>query len=326
MKSFQDASTRLFPVEDWVVRAACPACASTDNAVLRSRTAYRFAEWFPAGRVSLPPVIERERRLLRCRQCDIWYFSHVPTTEMLAALHDAPAGFPPRWSSADRPAFMRARESLRSLFPEGADVLDIGGYAGGFAATLPGSMRKTVLDPFVSPGADPIAGVSVIRSPVESFATQDAFDCVTAFDVLEHLLDPRDAIRRLGASLRPGGILVIETGVNSAFFARTLKAGWYYLSYLEHFQVLSAGSIRSLFADNGLRMFSMERVRHDPAGPSAVLRAWARVLPFLSATLGTNPWAWRALYRAFRPASEASPPSTACLERDHVYAVARKPA
>jgi 2-polyprenyl-3-methyl-5-hydroxy-6-metoxy-1,4-benzoquinol methylase len=60
------------------------------------------------------------------------------------------------------------------------------------------------------------------------------FDAVTMFDVIEHLVDPMDALRRIRSVLRPGGLLVVTTPNINALSRWALGTQWSILSPLEH--------------------------------------------------------------------------------------------
>jgi 2-polyprenyl-3-methyl-5-hydroxy-6-metoxy-1,4-benzoquinol methylase len=48
-----------------------------------------------------------------------------------------------------------------------------------------------------------------IVADLETWRPTTHFDCVLCWDVLEHLRDPRGAVRRFAAAVRPGGIMII---------------------------------------------------------------------------------------------------------------------
>ena len=64
-------------------------------------------------------------------------------------------------------------------------------------------------------------------APPELEADAASFDVVTAIEVLEHLLDPMTALRRIARLLRPGGLLFLTTG-NAAPFRGRLE-NWDYV-------------------------------------------------------------------------------------------------
>jgi 2-polyprenyl-3-methyl-5-hydroxy-6-metoxy-1,4-benzoquinol methylase len=64
--------------------------------------------------------------------------------------------------------------------------------------------------------------------------TAGPFDVVTMFDVIEHLVDPLDVLRRIRSVLRSGGLLVVTTPNVDALSRYALGTQWSILSPLEH--------------------------------------------------------------------------------------------
>ena len=62
----------------------------------------------------------------------------------------------------------------------------------------------------------------------------DTVDAIFAFDLIKHLLQPRDFIDRCFAKLRAGGSLLILTGGIGSISARLARTRWWYLQYPEH--------------------------------------------------------------------------------------------
>jgi 2-polyprenyl-3-methyl-5-hydroxy-6-metoxy-1,4-benzoquinol methylase len=102
---------------------------------------------------------------------------------------------------------------LSKYLPEGAKCLDAGSSSGEFVYLL----RKRE---FVAEGVEaniPYAqysqaelGIPVSISPFSEFQTDQKFDLITMFHVLEHLENPVRDLSYLGGFLKPGGKLVIE--------------------------------------------------------------------------------------------------------------------
>jgi SAM-dependent methyltransferase len=77
-------------------------------------------------------------------------------------------------------------------------------------------------------------------------------DLVTGSEVIEHLADPRRAMRAAFAALAPGGVVLFSTG-NESSLARVLRgAAWgYYMP--GHVVLWSAATLRRLLEDAGFR-------------------------------------------------------------------------
>lgn len=87
-----------------------------------------------------------------------------------------------------------------------AAVLDIGCGRGNFSLHLP-QARYCGLDPF-APGD---AFSSVLRETLEAHLERCAgtYDVVTAFQVIEHVADPKGFAKLMARALKPGGILIL---------------------------------------------------------------------------------------------------------------------
>ena len=312
-------------LSEFVPRRRCPACHGPDTSTLARDTVFARFERFPAGSVSISTDVEAARRLLVCSMCGLWFFSLVPTVETVSRLLDRP-GLPARWSAAvQRGTFGRAHRALASYLPVPGRILDVGAHAGGFLSTLGPEWDKTAIEPMAS-SADEIVGTDVLRVFLEDAELPPAsFDCISAFDTLEHLHDPERGIGQLAGALRAGGILMLETGTSDATAARRLRAGWYYVNYLEHHQVFNRRAITFLLEHQGFEVLELHRVFHKTFPMRTKARSLAHCAMFYGLTLGGR-WSrlWRTATNLTPLTPQASPPYTTILEPDHMFVVARK--
>jgi hypothetical protein len=100
--------------------------------------------------------------------------------------------------------------------------LDFGGGLGGLVYYLNERKINSVL--FEEGFSSTIA--KKIGLPMEEKPTEEFYDCVTAIEVFEHLIDPHVAAAFIAAALKPGGILLITTGNLSKHRGQISK--WYY--------------------------------------------------------------------------------------------------
>jgi SAM-dependent methyltransferase len=92
------------------------------------------------------------------------------------------------------------------LVPKQASVLDVGCGIGGFKAHLPHASYRG-LDPF-APAQAP-SYVLRERPADHLVSSAGTYDVVSAFQVLEHVPDPRIFAETLVKFLRPGGLLIL---------------------------------------------------------------------------------------------------------------------
>lgn len=106
-------------------------------------------------------------------------------------------------------------------------VLDVGCATGGMMAALSGLGRFTGLD--ANPKAAEMARVKSGNPVVIGNATampfdDDAFDGVTALDVLEHIEDDAAAVHEIRRVLKPGGPLIATVPCHPALYSGHDKA------------------------------------------------------------------------------------------------------
>lgn len=106
-------------------------------------------------------------------------------------------------------------------------------------------------------------GLDVRQAPVEAAVPADArFDCVTLWDVIEHLRDPCGTTASLARLLPSGGVMALSTGDVSSLAARLSGARWHLFNLPEHLFFFSPRSLRALLGRAGLRV---ARLRREPS-------------------------------------------------------------
>ena len=104
---------------------------------------------------------------------------------------------------------------LVKLAPPRGPALDVGCSAGAYASVL----RDAGFDPVVGIDVDEAAlaaarqafpNVEFRRQPVEALDERSRYALILCTEVLEHLARPEEALDRVEAALRPGGLLVVS--------------------------------------------------------------------------------------------------------------------
>lgn len=89
-----------------------------------------------------------------------------------------------------------------------------------------------------------------VGSPEENVLPRTDYDVIAAFDVIEHLRQPKKAMAYIYAALKPGGVVAIVTPSLNSWSRRLL--GRYWMEYkTEHLIYLSRKSLRRLLTDIG---------------------------------------------------------------------------
>lgn len=223
-------------------RPACPVCGEPrDFAVVLLKHVYHYR---------------------RCRRCGVLSAAPLPSPdELLARLASwgerAPYPTPEEQEAAIR-AVEHRLEWIRRERPGARRLLDMGAGAGAFLAAA----RRAGLEPTgveIVPGTARFPGVDIV---VGNLPTLDlplrAWDVVTLWDSVEHLLDPVGMLRHAVALLRDDGILVVETPNERGASARIRGARWWVFGPTDHFVLFSPATLTSVVGTAGGRMLRVE--------------------------------------------------------------------
>lgn len=82
---------------------------------------------------------------------------------------------------------------------------------------------------------------------------EGGFDVAVSFEVIEHINNPVEEIRKMNRVLRSGGLVYCTTPNFSSLSRRIYKSDWIMIEYPEHLSYYTPRSIRYLFSSNGFR-------------------------------------------------------------------------
>jgi 2-polyprenyl-3-methyl-5-hydroxy-6-metoxy-1,4-benzoquinol methylase len=80
------------------------------------------------------------------------------------------------------------------------------------------------------------------------------YQCVVMSDVIEHVSDPREALRLARELLEPGGFLLLSTPNLESFWCKKFQ-----LKPMEHLFLFSPKSLRRLLESLGLKIYHLQR-------------------------------------------------------------------
>lgn len=85
-----------------------------------------------------------------------------------------------------------------------------------------------------------------------------SFDVVTLFDVIEHLDDPKKALRRIKRIMKDDGLLMINTGDVGSVLARLEGKNWHFFIPPQHFFFFSRRTITILLEQVGFKVIKID--------------------------------------------------------------------
>lgn len=144
--------------------------------------------------------------------------------------------------------------------------LDVGCATGSFVAAA-GALGNVAEGLDISREAVEVArenGLIAHHGRVEDFQPTQPYDTITAFDVLEHAVDPRAFVKRLHGWLRPGGSLILTLpDVASIYPVLLMRRHWFYYWPDEHLFYFDRKTVRRLLGDEGFEVKRVTRA-HKP--------------------------------------------------------------
>lgn len=302
-----------------VSASSCPACGS---ARVRRVGAIPLSDTFAGRRVDPMPA-----DLVRCEDCGLGYRDPQPSQATLARLYQA--GSATAWSVevGSRRDWSLAAAVVARVAP--ANVLDVGCFDGGFLRMLPPGIERVGIE--INPEAadrSREAGVRIAASDLNELAgTAESFDCVVAFDVIEHVHDPAAFLKMLAGVVRPGGHLIFATGNFDAPTWRVMGSRYLYCWFQEHIAFVSPRWTERQAAPLGLSVVELTPFGHLESGPVGFATGLAKNLLYRVAPGIVD------ASRKRSPADDAeqvlagelpAPPAWVSA-RDHFLAVLRKP-
>ena len=235
----------------------CHLCGRTDGDVL----------------VDDPPFVVR-----LCAGCGLGYTSPRVRADKLPDLYNA--GYFSSESAGDfgYASYTADQEGFRKTFALKADVVmrhvksgrafEIGCAAGFFLDELRRRGFEThgieIGEEVLAHARDVLKLPNLRQGPLETYVPPpEPFDLVAMFDVIEHIADPTDALRRVKTMLRPGGHLVLQTQDVLSLARRLMGRKWTHFKQLEHVFHFSAATLGMLLDRTG---FDVVETRKRGAG------------------------------------------------------------
>ncbi|MFL5843376.1 MAG: class I SAM-dependent methyltransferase [Solirubrobacteraceae bacterium] len=229
--------------------------------------------------------------IVRCQGCGHMQLEPMPDDAVLASAYvDAASEDYVEEEAGQRETARRVLARIEAHAPARGTLLDLGCWVGFLLSEAQDRGWRTLgVEPseFGSSFARDRLGLEVISAGLfEADLPARGFSAVTMGDVIEHLTDPGEALRRIGELLEPHGVLWMALPDAGSLVARALGRRWW--SVLPtHVQYFTRGSIATLLAASGFDVLEID------TSPKAFSAGY-----YLSRISGYSPAAARALVAA----------------------------
>ena len=186
--------------------------------------------------------------VVRCRNCGFTYSSKVISGKELSSYYENNYGSQRQMQGQLVNSIINSMVLERLLnFQDISSILDVGTGYGFLLQKLckRHNLQATGMDLSRQEAeyARNILGVNVINSLLgNSGLSKGAYDLVTSFEVIEHVLYPTEFLLELTEYIKPGGYLLTMTDNFDSRMAKSLGAGfpkWIPHSHISHFSALT---------------------------------------------------------------------------------------
>lgn len=244
-------------------------------------------------------------RIWRCSECGTGFLNRPPHADWLKTIYQysgqALAGpvtaadilaREARFPNITLDAARMAREADRHNGSENKRALDIGSGFGFYTQALRKQGYSTVS---INPGQyentvfKELNGDEPIPLMFESFEDSEPYGVVMMSQVLEHLLEPERAVRKVSGLLAPGGVLACAVPNFESFAVKLLGTRDNACLWVpEHVNYFTENGLRLLLEHHGFKVMKMEQTtRIQPNALSKRIKAGKRLSSFLE-SLVTN--------------------------------------
>ena len=144
-------------------------------------------------------------------------------------------------------------------------MLDFGCGAGGFLLKSQSVAAEVVGIELESRVRDYWAGRLPLYESVVA-APRRKYDLITAFHVVEHLIDPKVMLQQLSSSLSGGGRLIVEVPSSEDALLTLFDNGpfQHFTYWSQHLYLFNAETLRKLAEQAGLRVLSIQQFQRYP--------------------------------------------------------------
>lgn len=241
-------SEKMFSDQSQFVSIDCPACGSSRNDVEIEKYGFTY---------------------VKCIECDTLFVNPRPPVSILNDFYSNSEStsfwvnkfFLPVAEARREKIFRPRAELIAQMLPEVQNGL-IGDIGAGFGLFLE-EMKKIMPDArfiaiepsFEMAGICRRKNIDVIDSMLEDIdASALKFDLLTAFELFEHLFDPRMFLQKVSELLRPGGCLILTTLNGLGFDIQVLWENSKSIFPPHHLNFFNPISLSRLLTDTGFNI------------------------------------------------------------------------
>ena len=204
---------------------------------------------------------KKGRDFFECLQCDMQLQSPLPTLQELSDFYDNSFadGMYQDFAAADELKQMTAQQRIKEITETislAGKWLDVGCANGVFVDAISQhgveAQGVELSEQAVAIGRE--QGLNLHVGTIEDLQADETFDCITAFDVLEHVLEPLDFVGSIFKRLNEGGHIVLTVPNAGGIVRRLMGKRWYFYIPEEHLHYFNRSNLAGLLEKQGFEV------------------------------------------------------------------------
>jgi len=212
--------------------------------------------------------------IAECPQCQAWFTSPRPDEKSIGAYYasdkyishtNAGLSLQDRLYQLVRRRALRNKRKLIAHYRSGGKLLDVGCGTGQFLGHMKAhGYLVTGMEPDTGARQNAIADHAIEVLPsISGTVSEERFQVVTMWHVLEHVPDLRATFKRLYALLAVGGLLVIAVPDRESWDAEHYGTDWAAWDVPRHLSHFRRKDLRTLFHEHGFELVEIRRMWLD---------------------------------------------------------------
>ena len=216
-----------------------------------------------------------ESQIVKCSNCGLYFLNPQLDKEDLQQLYDhtyflseesAITGYEDYIS--DKENIVRTSHKklkrIEKYYPQKGTILDIGCATGFFllaAREREWDARGVEYSDYASQIAREQHSLQVKTGTIKEAEYKDEFfDCVTMWDLIEHVTDPMADLAEVNRIMKPDGILAIITPNVASFIAKLWGKKWLLWNRTDHLYFFSPNTLNQMLKKNGFKIIKVKNL------------------------------------------------------------------
>ena len=227
----------------------CPVCSAKNSKIFSKKNSYNLYKCFVCQLIFIWPIPNNLEQIYKQE-----YFKSERKQKLGYTDYD-------KDKEPMRDIFLYYLKKFESLI-EGRKIFDVG-TATGYFLDLAKNRSWQTAGIEISEYAAKIAKSrehEVICSKIISDDIQEKFNVVTMWDVLEHLDNPKEYLKKVNKILELEGLLVINTVDVSSWWARFFGKKWHQLNPPEHIFYYNKKNLKILLNQSGFEIIKTKKI------------------------------------------------------------------